>query len=111
MTKTDEITALKSFVRKMGDHSYTGPWLKAYLPAIELAIVDDLSPEGTVPMPWEARREAEMILVAAQRRATELIEAAEAKARSIEAIAAVNVQRYREDVARQVRRVLGELER
>jgi hypothetical protein len=109
MTKADEVAVLQSFVRKLGDDSYTGPWLKGYLPAILGAIVNDVTPD--VPLPWEARREAEEILSAAKRRAEALIEAAEAKARSLEAVAAVNVQRYRDDVARQLRRCLSELER
>lgn len=46
MTKTQEIARLRSLVKELGAHSYTGSWLAEQLPVIEAEITSDL-PAGT----------------------------------------------------------------
>ena len=43
MTKASEILLLDSFITKLGDHSYLGPWLKRARPMMVWCIKNDLS--------------------------------------------------------------------
>ena len=77
MTKREEIEALKEFAERLGEDSYTGPWLKEQLPAIFTAILDDTRPDFAGAMTMNrARAESRRIIETGTREAKKLTDRA-----------------------------------
>lgn len=81
MTKNEELQILRDAARKLGPHSYCGPWLTAAIPVIERDIRSDLAPDPLTVGQHAAQiiREAEDVLRRAKAEADIIVKAAMAQ--------------------------------
>ena len=73
MTKNKELEILRRTASELGADSYTGPWLESILPDLESVMRSDFLPTLTV-------QEA---ILAADKAATEILDAAQSRAKQI----------------------------
>lgn len=81
MMKADELAILDRAIKALGPQSYLGPWLTEHRVSIAADIANDVCID--VPMPSEARREAQRLIDEANRRRAEILTTAQNDATTI----------------------------
>jgi F0F1-type ATP synthase membrane subunit b/b' len=109
LSKDAEIALLRETVARLGDDSYTGPWLREQLPQIESAIRSDLLAGVRALTVAEAYAEGAGIIERANIEAKSIRDAATAAAERLKQQADEYTQRTKADLREHLRRILGTL--
>jgi len=106
MTKTQELSILRTAADTLGNDSYCGPWLRERLTEIEASIAADILPAMTLA---DARQTAAKLVSDAKEEAAEIVRYAQRDAENRVTSANVRATKRENDSRRSVERAIAAL--